>query len=88
MAEEAPDFGEYGVGDTAREALGEIFGDFRLIKEGDVLFLNSKIEGDAHGEMCGERRFDMEDELEESLTHYDTDEQYECIVIMSLITMI
>ena len=44
--EEVTNCGEYGVGEKACEALGEVSGDFRLIKEGDVIFLNSKIAGD------------------------------------------
>jgi hypothetical protein len=51
FVEEDMDDGEYGVGDRAWEVLGEVSGDFKLIKEGDVFFLNSLIAGEWHGDM-------------------------------------
>ena len=47
----------YGDGETTLEFLPECTGDFRLIREGDVLFLNSLMAGELQGDMWGERRW-------------------------------
>ena len=56
--EDVRDGGEYGVGERAWEVLGDVSGDFKLISEGDVFFLNSLIAGEGQGDMWGERKFD------------------------------
>ena len=46
MVDEVIEVGEYGAGDNAREVFGEVSGDFKLIKDGDVFFLKFLIAGD------------------------------------------
>ena len=46
LVDEDIEVGEYGAGDIAREFFGEVAGDFKLIKDGDVFFLKFLIAGD------------------------------------------
>ena len=46
MVDEEIEVGEYEAGDNAREAFGEVSGDFKWIKDGDVFFLKFLIAGD------------------------------------------
>ena len=44
-----------GEGQIVLEFFLEIAGDFKLIREGEVLVLNSLIAGELHGELRGDR---------------------------------
>ena len=47
----------YGDGETALELLLDGVGDFKFIRDGEVLLLNSLIAGELQGDMCGDRRW-------------------------------
>ena len=47
----------YKEGETALEFFLDCAGDFKLIRDGEVLHLNSRIAGELQGEMCGDRRW-------------------------------
>ena len=47
----------YGEGETALEFFLDCAGDFKLMRDGEVLLLNSLMAGELQGEMCGDRRW-------------------------------
>ena len=47
----------YGEGEIALEFFLNCAGDFKLIRDGEVLRLNSLMAGELQGEVCGDRRW-------------------------------
>ena len=47
----------YKEGETALEFFLDCAGDFKLIRDGEVLLWNSLMAGELQGEMCGDRRW-------------------------------